>query len=156
MSEVIYAEQQRFRQWWLWLVVLGTSFYAGSALINRGRNGILEIFEFFFIVLGLPLLFLILRLKTTVSDEKVELEFSPVWTRVIPVDDITSVEAVTYRPLLHYGGWGIKFGPGRGWAYNVSGNEGVQLRLSRGRPVLIGSKRSEELAAAIESVMTSS
>jgi hypothetical protein len=38
-------------------------------------------------------------------------------------------------------------------AYNISGNEGVELTLTDGRKVLIGSKRSKELAQIIASAM---
>ena len=58
-------------------------------------------------------------------------------------------EARTYRPILEYGGWGIRYTMGRGWAYNVSGNQGVQLELASGKRILIGSQRAEELARAI-------
>jgi hypothetical protein len=42
----------------------------------------------------------------------------------------------------------VRFGP-RGRAYNVSGNRGVEITLANGKRVLIGSQRSDELAAAI-------
>ena len=59
-------------------------------------------------------------------------------------------EARTYRPLLEYGGWGIRYAPfGKGWAYNVHGSQGVQLELTNGKRILIGSQRAEELARAI-------
>jgi hypothetical protein len=35
-------------------------------------------------------------------------------------------------------------------AYNVSGNQGVDLTLRDGRRVMLGSQRADELAAAIE------
>ena len=57
-----------------------------------------------------------------------------------------------YRPLIDYGGWGVRLGMG-GWAYTTGGNEGVKLRLRRGIPVLIGSERSRELEAAIRAGM---
>jgi hypothetical protein len=38
---------------------------------------------------------------------------------------------------------------GKGWAYNVRGNRGVQLELANGKRILIGSQRAEELAGAI-------
>ena len=40
-----------------------------------------------------------------------------------------------------------------GKAYNVSGNRGVQLKLSTGNGLLIGSQRPEELAQAIQEGM---
>jgi hypothetical protein len=42
---------------------------------------------------------------------------------------------------------------GRGMAYTVSGNRGVQIELTSGRKILIGSRRPEELAAAITQIL---
>ena len=94
--------------------------------------------------------FLSLKLVTEVRDEEVYVKFVRLWrARTIPLDQIRRVAAVTYSPLLDYGGWGIRCGR-KGMAYNVSGNCGVQLELKEGRPLLVGSQRSEELARAIE------
>jgi hypothetical protein len=94
--------------------------------------------------------FLSLKLVTEVRDEEVYVKFVRLWrARTIPLDQIRRVAAVTYSPLLDYGGWGIRCGR-KGMAYNVSGNCGVQLELKEGRPILVGSQRAEELARAIE------
>ena len=54
------------------------------------------------------------------------------------------------QPILEYGGWGIRYSPfGKGWAYNVRGNQGVQLELANGQRILVGSQRADELARAI-------
>jgi hypothetical protein len=93
-------------------------------------------------------LVLLLRLETTVDDTAltVRLWFLP--RRVIPLSSIRSAEVRTYRPLLEYGGWGIRWGRG-GMAYNARGNRGVQLVLENGSRVLIGSQEPERLLEAI-------
>ncbi|MBN1204590.1 MAG: hypothetical protein JXB05_06665 [Myxococcaceae bacterium] len=68
----------------------------------------------------------------------------------IPYETIASCEARTYRPILEFGGWGVRFGWGaRGKAYNVSGDQGVQLVLTNGRRLLLGSRKAVALARAI-------
>jgi hypothetical protein len=62
--------------------------------------------------------------------------------------ETTHAEVRTYSPLREYGGWGIR-GPRKRRAYNVSGDEGVQLVLVDGCVVLIGSQRANELADPI-------
>lgn len=85
-----------------------------------------------------------------VDGQALSVRFSPLWGTRIPLSDVTSCEPRTYRPILEYGGWGVRYSPfGRGWAYNVSGNRGVHLVLSNGRRVLVGSRRPEALADAI-------
>jgi hypothetical protein len=83
-----------------------------------------------------------------VDTEAVRIHFFPVWKKTIPLAEVVRWEARTYRPILEYGGWGIRYTL-KGWAYNVSGNQGVQLELANGQRILIGSQRAEELAGAI-------
>jgi hypothetical protein len=66
----------------------------------------------------------------------------------IPFSEIRKAEAVTYRPIRDYGGWGIRSGP-EGWAYNVRGNRGVRIEYQDGNKFLIGSQKAEELEQAI-------
>ena len=62
--------------------------------------------------------------------------------------EIRRCEARTYRPILEYGGWGVRFSRA-GKAYNVYGNRGVQLEFTDGSRLLIGSQHADELADAI-------
>jgi hypothetical protein len=93
---------------------------------------------------------LLVKLETEVREDGVRLRFHLLWfPKTIPWDRIESAEAVVYRPLVQYGGWGIRRGWGGEWAWNVSGSEGVRLRLRDGKSFLIGSARAERLAGAI-------
>ena len=78
----------------------------------------------------------------------VRLRFFPLIRRTIPLTEIQSCEARTYRPIREYGGWGIRWGFS-GMAFNVSGDRGVQLVLAGRKRLLIGSQRADELAAII-------
>jgi hypothetical protein len=92
-----------------------------------------------------------LALVTVVDEGTITLQYRGLWkTRSIPISTVRDARPRTYRPIRDYGGWGIKFGP-KGWAYSVSGRQGVQLVLTEKRPLLIGSKRPDELAEAITS-----
>lgn len=98
--------------------------------------------------LGLPLLFLNLRLIVEVRVDHLWVQYVPFIKRQIPFTDIAQVESITYRPIPDYGGWGI-----RGWgsrrALTVSGNRGVQLTLRDGNRLLLGSQRADELTQAL-------
>jgi hypothetical protein len=161
-----FREEQRFRQIWLWAllmaVAVGVGFPALHELWNRFAarstpgpgampDSVLLAATVLtcIIALGLPLLFVVLRLEVTVGDNLVHIGFVPFFTRTIRCDDIGSATARTYKPLRECGGWGIRSIRG-GWAYTVSGNQGVELVLNDGRRVLIGSKRPGELAAAVD------
>ena len=60
-------------------------------------------------------------------------------------------EARTYSPIREYAGWGVKGWSRQKMAYNVSGHEGVELTLTDGRTVMLGSQRADDLAQVINS-----
>ncbi len=158
---VLYRETQHFRQVWLWLLTLGISGVTFYAMVQQlilgtpfGDNPasdtvliiIVIVFGFMF-----PVFFYIVNLTTEVHGDGLYYRFFPfhLTFRKISGEDIRSCEARTYSPLREYGGCGIRWGA-KGRAYNVGGNRGVQLELSNGSRILIGSQRSEELAEAID------
>jgi hypothetical protein len=148
MTTTIFEENQSFRQPWLWALLLATLGGLGIALIvvPEGRIALL-------VVLGLSVAILLLlfsvKMIVQVDPEGIRIRYIPIWKKTIPLAQIVCWEARTYRPILEYGGWGIRYMIGKGWAYNVSGNQGVQLELRNGKRILIGSQRAEDLARAI-------
>ncbi len=104
---------------------------------------------------GVPVLLMVgaffLRLETVVTDEGLRVQFKPFTKRVIQWSDIESSAARDYRPIREYGGWGWRRSARYGSAYNVSGSRGVQLHLSSGEKLLIGSNEANRLARAIQS-----
>jgi hypothetical protein len=122
--EVRFREVQRFRQWWLALLL------ALSAVV--------------------PGLLLFGHLRTEVREDGLHVQYFPFHpsARRIAFEELESAEARTYDPIREYGGWGLR-GASRDAALNVSGNRGVQLVFRDGRRLLIGSQRAEELETAI-------
>ena len=101
------------------------------------------------VVLVVAVLLSLSHLDVDVTEVGVMIAFRYVWpARRIAFDDIVGLEVRRYNPLLEYGGWGVRLGP-KGWAYVTSGNGGVQLRLRKGLPVLIGSAHPHKLEEAI-------
>lgn len=156
-SQTLFEEHQQFRQFWLWglmggvlvvlLIPLGLIVLQapdkegrGQALVGIGIGIVVEI--------AVAALMYVMKLSVLLDTEYLHIRFFPLVTRTIPLDQIVRWEARTYRPILEYGGWGIRCG-WKGMAYNVSGNQGMQLELSNGKRILIGSQRAEELARAI-------
>ncbi len=147
MTALSFEENQSFRQRWLWalmLAVLG-GLLAALALAPEVQVALL-------IALGITLvtaLFLwSLKLTVQVDAEAIHIRFFPVWKKTVPLAEVVRYEARTYRPILEYGGWGIRWG-WKGTAYSVRGKQGVQLELANGSRIMIGSQRPEELATAI-------
>ncbi|MFC7029281.1 hypothetical protein ACFQJ5_19330 [Halomicroarcula sp. GCM10025324] len=92
-----------------------------------------------------------LRLHTEVRADGIYLKMWPLhWSfRRILWSEIERYEATQYKPLREFGGWGIRWAPGK-VAYNVSGNRGVWIERTNGRDVLVGSQHPEEFVGAID------
>jgi hypothetical protein len=169
--DVIFREEQRFTQAWLWLLIVvlmvGTIGLFGWGMVQQlvfgetwgdrpmsdtglAVTGTLVIL----FCIGIIALFAFCRLITEVRSDGLYIRFVPFHLsfRRIPLEDLESFAALTYRPMREYGGWGIKGGRG-GRAYNVSGDRGVRLDYATGRHILIGSQKAEELAEAIGKVL---
>jgi hypothetical protein len=101
------------------------------------------------VALLMLLVFAMLQLTTVIDDDGVHVSGMVLINRRIKFDDIMSADAITYRPLMEYGGWGFRIGV-RGKAYTARGDEGVQLVLRSGERILIGSQRAGELERLIQ------
>ncbi|MDX5417664.1 MAG: DUF6141 family protein [Hymenobacteraceae bacterium] len=159
--QVIFRERQRFRQFWLWALILGIAgvFWAGFAyqVLLGGAFGNRPVTDVQLSVLlaligfGLPFFFYWMSMTTEVQTGMLFVRFKPFHIKPvrIPLHTVRTFEKVTYNPISDYGGWGIRWS-GKGKAYSMSGREGVQLHFYNQKPLLIGSQRSTELFRAIE------
>jgi hypothetical protein len=162
----IYSETQRSRQSWLALIIVALALLGWGIFVQqivRGKpigddpmpNWLVWLLAALLGVL-LPLFFLWFRMDTTVYQDRIEIRMAPFVHRVFRPDQIASAAARTYRPMREYGGWGVRWslhGFGSNRAYNVKGDQGVQLVLTNGDRVLLGTQRPRELEAAIVSIL---
>ncbi len=73
--------------------------------------------------------------------------------RYFPFSELNNVFVKKYSPMMDYGGWGIRVGFfGKGTAYNISGNMGLQLIFNNSKKILIGTKQPLALQNALESI----
>lgn len=95
------------------------------------------------------LLFFASRLVTEVRTDGVYVQFRPLTRRRrIAWEEIDRAEIRTYAPLKEYGGYGIRRGSA-GKAYNIRGDQGLQLVHRDGGRLLIGTQRPSELWNAL-------
>ena len=147
-----YHEEQHFHRAFIWLLLLVMVFVVVitvlAVVLSRPDDALLLAIAPVVVTLVAALISLS-HLDVDVTDEGVSIAFRYLWpTRRIAFAEIVGLEVRRYNPMLEYGGWGVRLGP-KGWAYMTGGKEGVQLRLRKGIPVLIGSARPRELEAAI-------
>ena len=164
--ELIYSEKQKFSLWLRWLIapsmVLALHFSIFSLKKITSEQGSPDILQILtdiiagiFVSIVVALFFGTLKLQTEVRPDGLYVRFFPfhVYFKRFTAKDLSEYYARQYRPVLEYGGWGIRYGFKQGRAYNVSGNKGVQLVFKNGKRLLIGSQRAEELEEAIRSIV---
>jgi len=142
-----FHEEQSFRQWWLPVLLAVVALPVIVVLAMRGP--VLEVIVVPLVVLAIGALFAFARLVVDVDREAITVAFHLLWPkRRIAIASVRRAEATKYRPLIDYGGYGVRLGF-KGWAYNVSGDEGVLVETADGARVMIGSQRPKELESAI-------
>ena len=156
-----FVEVQRFNQVWLWALLLGIFIFPLWKIIEDLRGNISLINSFSWIFLGGMSLFLLffykIKLTTVITEQDISIRFNLLHRKpkTIAWNEVQKAEIVTYKPIMDYGGWGIKYGGLNTIAYNVSGNKGLQLYLKNGKKILIGTQKPEELQNIIKKIMPS-
>ena len=163
-QQSIFEEKQRFTQWWLWAILIGINllFIYGLYLqvylhepIGTKPAADSVLWTGWGISLFITLLMRMIFLKTIIKADGVYMQFFPFnfKLRYFPFSDLDKVFVKKYSPMMDYGGWGIRVGLfGKGTAYNISGNMGLQLILNNGKKILIGTKQPLALREALESI----
>ena len=159
-NNALFSEKQRFKQIWLWLLVLALNGFFIFALIKQVVFG--QTFGAkpmsntgLFIAVGITLLvailFFSLRLETNIRKDGVYVRFFPIQRKFkyLPWNTIARSFVRQYNPLGEYGGWGMR-GLGKNKALNISGNKGLQLVLEDGSKLLIGTSKPEELTTTLQ------
>ena len=152
---LFFKENQRFSQWWLWLLLMVVI----SNLVREFINGTAEEKDaLFFSALTLTLtsvLFGIMKLETSIDKNGISVRFFPFHLKKkhFNWDQLESCYIRTYKPIIEYGGWGIrKTFSGKGTANNVKGKVGLQLVFQNGDRLLIGTQKAEELQSFLKSI----
>ncbi len=151
-----FKETQRFRQWWLWLLmVISVLPIPAMWVVEYTKGNELDLWELI-LVSVLPvlvlLLFFAMKLTTRIDSTGVHYRFIPFHfkERTVAWDVIESAQIRKYNPIGEYGGWGLKYGFKHGKAINVSGNMGLQLVLKDGKKVLIGTQKAGEVEMVLK------
>lgn len=154
-AQVFFKECQKFSRWVMLPILLIPAIVA-TILISKIREdgfggdiiGVLT--AAMAVTSAVAVLFMFLKLVTEVRSDGVYIRFYPIHLRFkrFAFDEIRVYYARRCKPLLEYGGWGIRSGKS-GRAYNVRGDMGLQLEMTDNKKILIGSQKAEQLAAAI-------
>ncbi len=158
MDNIIFYEEQRFNQPWIWVLLVGLNLLIGWGVIqqlafeipwgtNPAPDAVLISIQAMPILL--LILFIVFHLKTIISQDKINIIFVPFVNKTIRWKEVEKAYIRQYKPLMEYGGWGIRRGLS-GRAYNVKGKTGLQLQLKSGKKILIGTQKGEELKRLLD------
>ncbi|NGX84319.1 DUF1705 domain-containing protein [Aequorivita sp. KMM 9714] len=155
---MVFKEEQKFTQWWLWLILIGIGVLPiigiYKQLIIEEKFGDspmsdLELIIFSIFIFGLIALFWFMRLKTNIDQNEIRMRFFPLVKKQVKWKDVKSVEVVNYGFV---GGWGIRLGTKYGTVYNTKGNRGLAIELLNGKKLLIGTQKETELKEILEKI----
>ncbi len=158
----VFNETQRFDQWWLKLIFLalilfvGYSiyqwFFSNEAVGNVGPNDSFGQFIVIVSIFPILILFSFLKLRTEIDERGIQYQFLPFHfsTKKIAWTAIQNCYVRTYNPIMDYGGWGYRTSLGKGSAFNVKGNKGIQVELKSGKKILFGTQKEDEAKQIIQ------
>lgn len=158
-DEVLFREVQPFRQWWFLLLVAGTALIGWSAWVQQIVIG--EPFGVdpasdavvwaLWIVFGVlvPLAALSVRLVTVVTASGLTVRFPPFRPRRISPEEILDIRPVEVRPVANWAGYGYRRRSDGDVAFLVRGRDAVRVTLGESRAVVIGTRKTEQLATAL-------
>jgi hypothetical protein len=158
-SAIIFEEEQRFTQWWLWLMLGGMLLIPIYGIVQQiglkepfGDNPMsdLELIIFFIVMLALSGFFWLIKLRTTITKEEIKIYYPPLAKKRILWSEVEQAQIVKYNPLI---GYGLRIWTPHGTVYNVKGNRGLSLILKNGKKYMIGTQRYRELDDLIPTLL---
>ena len=167
MEKLLFKEEQRYTQWWLWLILVSSLFALvipiGSQLSAQSWAASSEEFLRLILYGSVGVLFLVAvlivlvlsRLKTKITSDGITITYLPLRRKPyhIKVAEIERYEIRKYKAKREYGGYGFRRRRKTGQAYIISGNIGLQLYFKNGKKLLIGTQRKQAIEFAMNKIM---
>ena len=156
-GKVLFKEEQSFVGTWMFYLVIIVCVLAtlGAAIpiwLDKETNeGIIGVTIAGVVCFGVIMLFIYSKLYVTIDERAIYYRYPPFVNseKTLTKTDIKEAYVRKYEPIWEYGGWGYRIRPGKGRAMNVSGNQGLQLILSDGKQLLIGTQKPEQMRQAV-------
>ncbi len=106
--------------------------------------GLVMVSILIFFLMGL---FFIMKLKTTINTNGIQISFFPFTKKKVLWSEIKNIKVMNYGIV---GGWGIRLWTKYGIVYNMRGNKGLAIELKDGKKFLIGTQKEAELKTVVE------
>ncbi len=154
--KIEFKEEQKFPQWWLWLILIGVIPYVIIGVYRQftttGEFEYTAIFNTSFIITSLLIiisiiLFRFMLLKTEINQNEILVVFFPFIKKRVNWKEVKHAKILKYGFV---GGWGIRLWTKYGTVYNTKGNTGLAIELQNGKKFLIGTQKEIELNKILE------
>lgn len=167
MKRPDFYESQKFTQWWVWAVILSSclaltgisiagmyqQFVEGIPYGNKPMPDTgLAIFTMVNLIISAALiwLFRVMKLETRIDKVGVHYRYFPLipsWQTLTP-HDISKWSVEKYLLL----GYGIRYNLRGVKTLNVRGNKGLELSLTKGKKLRLGTQKPEEIELAMKAL----
>lgn len=160
MGNRVYNESQNYRGTWViflillielpTLILMLVLFFSAE---EKNEIGIALVFVVSILSLVLTLI-LNIKLETRVDDSGIHFRYLPFirnW-RLIPKDSIISADVISFKPLIDFGGWGMKAN-GTTKLFNITGDQGLLIDSGEPKKILLGTLKAKELKSFLEDWM---
>lgn len=153
IGEYIYEEQQKLRQWYVWLILVLSLLLSIGFLVNsfvnymEGAPGASS-----FIVLAVLILFICLffvistagsRLNVVATKEAIHFQWIPLNNKFNKVNwqNVKSIQMIRYKSM----GYGMRISEKYGSIYNAFGGYAINIITRGGNQFLVGTSNPNEL-----------
>ncbi len=160
-GDVLYKEEQRFTQWFIWALLVGLVCIPLYGIVRQiilkepfGNNPMSDggLILFLAGTLVFCYFFWSIRLRTTVTRDYIHIHYPPLANKKIPWNQVSRVEIVQYSPWI---GYGMRLMTAYGTVYNTKGNKGLLLFLKEGKKLMIGTQRPRQIEEVVRKAMKS-
>ena len=165
-NTIIYNEIQRMKQAWIWLVlslisllIFSYGLFSQSVLKKPWGNEPIDNDKLIIIAIIVSLFLLIMyfvfkgtRLITQIKTDGIYLSYPPYFKKpvVYSFDEIQDFRKRKYKVIKEFGSNGVQKRPKKKEiAYTVFGNDGIELILTSGYKILIGTQRGEYFLSSL-------
>lgn len=154
----LFRENQRFTQWWLWLVLAVSCLLVGFVFFRQiiqgipvGNNPMPNSWVIFFAIITtlILLFFWMMELRTRITNDEIVMRFFPLYRKKFFWDEIKTAEVIRYD----FVGIGLQLYTKYGSVFNTTGRWGLALELHDGSKFLIGTQRPDSLRTIVQTKM---
>lgn len=143
---ILFSESQRFRQWWFWLILIVALI---APVVGIFYDGVEKDLLIKLLLSAIPftilLLMFVMRLDTTITEDRIKIYYFPFIRREWQWKDVSSARIFDYGFI---GGWGIRLWTGYGTVYNVSGSKGLHIKTAD-KGLIIGTQKENQMRESI-------